>query len=273
MDYRTFINYSLPVLTSVLAFLYLAKDWEAHKNSLRRLAVLLIILSIGVAGVINAFVNDAKARQDREEKRVLARSLETSMKNQENSTKQFISYIDRLSQGISELKTQVETESLKEYADNLQKELVSTKNELASTQKALKKPKIPLSFSFVNGDYDGNPTIITNLPVINNVIHIEFTVINNTEYTALDGEITVFICKACSFSKEPEGFRKLEDRTDRRIFSFQRILPKTHLKTLSLDVEVPSLAPSVDFAVLYRCTNCDTPTHPISGTGKIILLR
>lgn len=91
-------------------------------------------------------------------------------------------------------------------------------------------------------------------------VHVEFTVSNETDVPALDGEITVMICKECKFASEPAGFIKLPGHEDtERIYSFNRILPKTTLKILSVDIRVPPNVNRIEFAVAYRCQNCIIP--------------
>ena len=45
----------LPIIYTLLALLYLAKDWKAHKASSRRIAVSILIVSSGILGIINNY--------------------------------------------------------------------------------------------------------------------------------------------------------------------------------------------------------------------------
>lgn len=266
-----YLNYLLPIVTALLALFYLAKDWESHRKSWRRGAVLGLIILFGIGGTINTYYTSNRTDSERLEAQTqiagLTKAVETANKNQEDNTKQFVEEFGRLSTKVSMLQTQIKTAGLQREAEQLQKEL-------RATQKAMNPPKAVLSFSFARPPSDNFDSVRTvTLPVKDGTTHFEFTVINSGDIPALDGEITLVICDACKFASEPPLFRRLPGQKEtERTFSFERILPQTFLKILSADVRVPPNVDAIEVGIYYRCRNCIIP-EPKANAGTIFLSR
>ena len=260
------LNYLLPITTAFLALLYLLKDWDAHRKSWRRVAVLCVIIAIGIGGTVNNYYAEKRYQLDQEKIAGLQKAVETANKNQEDNTKQFVDAFGKLSQKVADLQTEVSTAGLQKTADQL-------KAELAATQKALIQPKAILAFTFAKSWIDLPAIRKVTLPVKNDIVHVEFTVMNETDTTALDGELTIIICDDCKFASEPPLFVKLPGQRDtHRILKFDRIFAKTELKILSADIQVPSHIDAIEFGVVYRCKNCIIP-EPKANAGIIVLDR
>jgi hypothetical protein len=260
------LTYIIHIATTFLAFLFLAKDWQSHRKSWRRLTVIGLIILIGIGGLVNTHYANKKIDQDQNRIAALKQAVDTANKNQEDNTKQFVNAFGKLSQKVSDLQTQVKTAGLKEEADQLA-------NELRATQKAMTAPKVTLTFSFARARRDGTILRTVTLPAEDGVVHAEFNLINDTEVAAQNGEVTVGLCDACTFASEPAEFHKLPgQRNNERIYYFDRILPKTTLKTMSVDIKVPADASGVEFVVGYRCINCIVP-EPKANNGFIIVSR
>jgi hypothetical protein len=205
------LSYALHIATTFLMLLYLAKDWESHKRSWRRITVIILIVLIGVGGCINTYFGN---------------------------------------KDTSELKT-----------------------ELEATRKALNSPKASLTFTFARPQADLPLLREVNLRVHNGIVHIEFTVVNLMETPALNGELTLIICDECDFASEPPQFKKLPgQKNTHRNFPFDRILPKTELKTLSADIKVPQSMYGMKIGVTYRCVNCIIPEIE-DNTGIVYFSR
>jgi hypothetical protein len=263
------LNYILPFATAFLAVLYLAKDWNAHKKSWRRVTVLCLIIATGIGGAINNIYKDKKAEEqhqsDQSQIAGLQQAVVAANKNQQDNTIQFLDHFDKMSQKLNALQTQLEKAGL-------QKEAAQLKAELAATQKALTPPKATLTFSFETPtDINAPPVRTVTLPVKDGLIHLEFNILNQTDVTALDGEVIILICVDCKFGSEPEGFIKLSGAPGTRNYKFSRILPKAFVKTLSVDIQVPPYAADVEFGVIYRCSNCTILEKP--EIGKVFLSR
>ena len=264
------LTYAINIATIFLALLYLAKDWESHKKSWRRLTVLCLIVLIGVSGIVNThYVNkkiDSQRQADQKTIAGLKEAVDTANRNQEDNTKQFVNAFDKMSQKLNELQTQVKTAGLQKEADQL-------RTELRATQRAMVPPKAALTFTFERPRPDDALLQTVTLPVKNDVVHVEFTVRNETEVPALNGELTLIICNACKFATEPPFFEKLPGQADtQRNYKFDRILPKSELKTLSADIKVPPTGSAVELTVGYRCVNCII-AETKANTGTILLSR
>lgn len=264
------IGLALPVVMALLALFYLAKDWESHRRSWRRFTVLTLIILLGIAGTINTYhkdrKNDDQRREDQKQIATLQKAVETANTNQEDNTRQFVVAFGQLSQKLSVLETQVKTTGLKEEANKL-------RAQLESTQKALNPPKATLTFTFAKPDIDAPPVREVTLPVKNDAVHVEFSIMNTTDVAALNGVLTLRICKACEFASEPKGFTRVPGQPDiERNLGFDRLLPRSESDDLSADIRVPPKTGSVEFGIVYRCVNCDIPA-PKANVGVIRLSR
>jgi hypothetical protein len=251
----------LPIIYTILAFLYLAKDWKDHKTSWRRITVGLLILLSGVLGIINNYYMDKKTAS-------FQAAVETANQNQADNTSRFIALFDTFSKKLSDLQTQVKTEGL-------QKEISQLQGEIEEHRKALVQPKAALTFTFETSPNSSDFVVLRRrtLPIKNDVVRIEFTVFNKTETPALDGELILTIPDKCQFVSEPRDFRKHPGLPEwQRNMPFQRILPKSNLGVFTTDVRVPPLVNSVEFTMTYRCTNCII-SDPKANTGWIYLDR
>jgi hypothetical protein len=76
-------NYILPIVVAGLAGLQLAKDWEAHKASWRRVAVLGLIMASGIGAAIN---NYYVSKRNSEAQRKLEDALARANQNLENQS-------------------------------------------------------------------------------------------------------------------------------------------------------------------------------------------
>lgn len=76
------------------------------------------------------------------------------------------------------------------------KEADELRNELASTRKALNPPKARLTFTFSKANED-RPLQKITLPVNNDVVHVEFSVMNVTDVVAHNPELMLQICQTC----------------------------------------------------------------------------
>jgi hypothetical protein len=103
-------------------------------------------------------------------------------------------------------------------------------------------------------------------------VHVEFTILNNTDVTALDGEINFYICDACKFAKEPPEFQRLSGQSDtQRYLSLASVLPRSWFRILTVDIIPPVYVGSIDIGFSFRCRTCIIPTE--SSKGTVHLLR
>jgi hypothetical protein len=264
MDY---LKYILPICASILAILLLIKDWDALKYNYLRFSALGLIILLGFGGSLNSYFsekrNDRQRQQDNIQLTKLQQALDTSEKNRQSNTQQFLTEFDRLSEKVNNLQTQVKTTEFKKKVTNLQADL-------ESTRKALIAPKAALTFTFPKPHNDAPAIHAITLPVKDNVVHVDFTITNDTDTPALNGELTVIICKSCEFASESIEFKKMAGENNKRFYIFDHIFPKAILKNFSVDVRVPPSINSMQFGISYRCNTCIAPT-PIIGT--ILLSR
>jgi hypothetical protein len=194
-----------------------------------------------------------------------AGSVGGSQQAQTDNTKQFLASLQTLSDKVSDLQTKAATEALRT-------ELANVKGELEKTQKALDPPKAKLLFSFMpyktikldENNTTGEPVTETTLvTAADGSIHVDFTVMNLTEADAVDGEMTLQVCDACKFAKEPAEFQKLPGQDEQQRYkSFNRLLSKVVFTPLSADIIAPPGARSVAIAMYFRCRTCVREQQP-----------
>lgn len=266
------LNYLFYLANCLLWLLYLLKDWDAHKKSWRRVSAICLIIFIGIIGIVNTYYLNLKNERDRQEYKESLRgwkiSFDTVEQNRKDDRNYFYETFGSFQEKLSELKNQMKIVGLQKEADRLTKELEETRNTLNKPE-----PKATLSFTFNKQNIDDPPLRVVTLPVVNDIVHVEFCMKNDTEVAAINGVINLVICKACKFAGDPPGFKKMDTLNGPvYIMKFDRMLPKTESQTMSADIIVPSNAPRVEFGATYRCTNCDTPGSRIN-CGTINLIR
>ena len=255
------IDYFLSVATTGLAIIFICKDWGTFKSRWPRWCALVLTLSIGFLSIAILYKNDHEIGR-------LESALKTSNDNLIKTTQVFINAFDKLNKSFGDLKTQIKTEELRQQVETLQ-------TELASTRKALIKPKANLALTFAKSETDDQNVRSKSLPVVNDVVHLEFSVINQTDTPADDVGVTFRISSGCEYAKEPKGFRKLEGQPENhRYRNFAQIPAKSRVPTMSVDIKVPSKADRMDVGIIYRCSNCDVPdpNNPMV-IGKVYLKR
>jgi hypothetical protein len=269
-------DYILPIGTAFIALLQLAKDWGGHRATWRRAAVLLLIISLGIGGAVNShYARKRSAKQHAEDQKQitgLKTAVDTANKDQRDNTKFFVEAFRGLSQKVSDLQTQVATEKL-------QTKLANVQAELQKTQKALAPgPKAELTFTFfpfTNPPPDtGQPvtpaTSVTLPRHLDRTVHVEFTVLNLTSVDAVDVDLTLQICEACKFGKEPPGWTRLEGQPEtQRLQSFPRSLARSVNPTQSVDVLVPPYIKNFTIGISYRCRTCNIPKELSKGVVHI----
>ncbi len=218
--------YILIVGTVLLGLFSLHKDWHNYKHSWVRKAVMGTLLVVGACSVLkqgrdtrNARSRDEKANKDitalRTEVAGLKGQVKAANDAQTQNTTVFLENLNRLSEKVRELQTQVTTEALR-------KQLAGVQSDLQKTRKALEPaPKASLFATFVPFTNPplgrGHPSAVTEaaLPLNSDgSVHIEFTILNLTEVSAVDGELNLLICDACKFLKEPSDFKRLRSQSE-----------------------------------------------------------
>lgn len=259
-----FSPYLLAASTIVFAAVGIVKDWGDYKHKWMKTSALAAMCVFGVLTFVSVY-------QDRAAERHLEGEVEAANKAQTDNTALYVKSFGELSRQVSDLKTQVKTQEL-------QQKLASVQADLEKTQKALAPgPKTHLTFSFdpPSTSSDGKhaaPTTEVSLPVdTNGIVHVPFDILNTTDVDALDGDVNLVICNACSFAREPDGFTHLTNQPKtERYMAFARVLADTQVGK-TVDIGVPQNVPNVQIGITVRCRTC-TVTRAVS-IGTINLKR
>jgi predicted nucleic acid-binding Zn-ribbon protein len=118
-----YLPIALCVLWGLFELFGLAKDWTAHKRLWRRVLVILLIIGITVLTGINIRKSEIQIAGLRE-------AVNTANQNQKDNTKLFVDVfgkigddIHKLSQDVSDLRTQRNTAEFQKKADQLKADL------------------------------------------------------------------------------------------------------------------------------------------------------
>jgi len=253
---KLLLNYGPYAITTAITLIFLYKDWKSFKKPFLRLTAISLILLLCIVGILNTFFTNIANEA----------AIKTANKNQEENTKQFFKEFDKLSQKIIDLKVDIKTSGLQQKADQLEAEL-------KATQKAMISPKSTLKFTFKVPFSEEDPLVQkVVLPVKDDIVHLDFSIINQTEIPALNGELILTICDDCKFVTDPPRFHKTPGSVEtQRNFTFERILQKTSV-TFNADIKVPSYASKTDIYLNSRCVNCIV-SEPRENRGIILLTR
>jgi hypothetical protein len=260
------MSYLLILGTVLLGLLSLHKDWHNYKPWVRR-AVAAVLLVVGAFSLIKNYRDNQQAQIARTKAANDINTLKTELAElhgqakaandaQTQNTKVFLETLNRLSDKVRDLQTQVKTEDLR-------KQLASVQSDLQKTQKALApEPKAALALSFVPviDPPGGRPSPVTYkaFPLLpDGTVHVEYTIVNFTEVPALDLEITLIVCAQCKFAKEPQDYSHLPGQTDtERNVMYQRLFPMVAFRTCTVDIVPPKDVDDIQIGMKYRCRTC-----------------
>jgi hypothetical protein len=262
------IPYTLALGTIGLGLVEFFRKREEYKSEVLMRSVFAALILMGVLTLVSLYRESAekeetkhKAEQDIQDLKgkveIATKAEQTAIDNQRDNTAAFLKQFQKLSGELGDLKTQVKT-------DALQKKFESVQTELENTQKALAPgPKATLPFTFVpfiNPPFPQHAIPVTNvtLPVNEDgSVHVDFSVLNNTDVDALDGEVILQICDGCRFAKEPANFSKVKGQLEtQRDMRFDRVFRASVLSPLSVDVIIPSNLQLFAVGMQYRCRTC-----------------
>lgn len=267
------VPYLLSLGTILLGLFEIIKDREDYKKARLSRPVAVIFVIVGALQIVS-LRRDAQDRRDAEKNiSDLAGQVKAANKAQTDNTALYVDSFGKMSDKLSGLEVEVRTDALQKKIGTLQSELQNTEKALAPGARA------QLSFTFLPltkaplGETQAFLTSREVVPAADGTVHLEFTVANNTEVDALDGDLSLFICEYCKYAKEPELFTKLPTGTlQERTYHFSQILARTIFAPMSVDVLPPPFARSFTLGVMYRCRTCVLPKSAkgIEGTVQIL---
>jgi uncharacterized protein YlxW (UPF0749 family) len=111
-----YLSIALCVLCALFEGFGLAKDWGAHKRFWRRVVVILLIIGIAVLTVINSHRSQIQIAG-------LTEAVNRANQNQKDNLTKFGDDIRKLSQDVSDLRTQRDTAEFQKKADQLKSNL------------------------------------------------------------------------------------------------------------------------------------------------------
>jgi hypothetical protein len=267
------LPYLLAVGTIAAAAVDLYQKREDYKNKRLRQIVIALFILTAVLTIFGLYHDNAEKDTEKQEADKTNKSLQAKVdaanNAQKDNTAVFLQQFKDLSGEVGDLKTQVKT-------DALQKKLDSVQDELLKTQKAMAPaPKADLEFTFVPfknpiAPFPMVPSKVVELPVDpDGSVHVDFSVINGTDVTAKDVQITLVICDQCKFAKEVEiyagggtqgatsKFEKMPGEWDtHRYIFFPQIQSASYLPTAQVDIIPPPLAAEFMVGIMPRCSTC-----------------
>jgi len=248
---------------SLLPLFEVWKDWDDPGSRKRAFRFVKIVVTF-VAFIIGSFLvnrssKESSAAETQNKGRI--EKLQGSIQTQtDNNDKQY----GRDQAELKDIRGQLDDIKMQVTTADLQKKIAELESKLVKSMEP--KPKASLIFSFypfsMPKDNDDENVAVKQIgaPVApDGSVHVDVGIGNPTSVDAIDGEITIEICGACKFVKIPEGFGRLKGQSETQINKpFTRILAKTVLSPIGIDVTIPSLQ-YVNFTIsmTYRCTTCE----------------
>jgi hypothetical protein len=250
-----FSPYILASATIALAVFELIKDWKDYKQSWLKRSALVAICVVAALTFVSLYQDGQDKRTQREDAKKLEGQVEAANTAQTNNTALFLKSFKDLSQKVGDLQSQVTT-------DALQKKLASVQAELQNTQKALVQPKATPVATFQTDDTRQIPITEMTVARVGVAVSVPFVIYNPSDTAALNGGISVDICKMCTYASEPAGFTKVEGAPEyQRSLPFQHIFAKSAIQLLTLHLNVPFSLSRFGVGVRVNCDNCSPPEY------------
>jgi hypothetical protein len=158
-----------------------------------------------------------------------------------------------LSEKIASLQTKAATQELSQ-------ELDKTRTELREAQSKLVPPRANVFPSFWSPELPTSqlPAVTTTAKLINNTISVDFFAFNKSDTAAMNGVITIRICNACKYAREPEGSRTIKGVEEHdREFPFMIIYPHAGLHKCRAEIIPPEGLEQIPFDTTASCQNCE----------------
>jgi hypothetical protein len=260
------VPYILAIGTILLGAFEIVKDWGEYRALWLRIAVSLVFMVVASLSLASLHHDKQEKKDDKikadGEMKTLQGKVDAANQAQVNNTKLYVDSFQKMSEQISDLKSEVKTEAL-------QKKLAAVQTELQNTQKAMAPgPKAELTFTFVPFSNPAPPAYATpkkevTVPLNSDgSIHVEFSIMNMTGVDALQVELNLVICDQCKFAKEPSGpLTKLPGLKDTiRYLNIPNLEAQEAFQTISLDIIPEPGITEMPIAFTYRCHTC--PVHP-----------
>jgi hypothetical protein len=257
-------NYIIPALTLSLAFMQLLKDWKAHEKWWRRIAVFILIVGLGVAGMVNVRKASDQGNTIRNltstidslnsKTTALESAVKTANTNQVQNTKVFTESLERFSSKLSTLETEVQTADLRNEAARL-------RADLNKTQQALATPRATLTAGLVESSGDvGDPHLFGHVEVLTGQpIPLAIRLVNNSDVSAHKIFLGFRVCAECKFHVEPPGSSHPDGQPEyERTWAYEVATPHTSLPVQQVLLDVPATASSLQIAFFTTCDNCNS---------------
>jgi hypothetical protein len=246
MPLSAWITIAMLAIGSLLPFFEVWKEWDdpgSRKKTFRwvKIGITFVAFIIG-SFLVNRSSKESSVAETENKSRI--EKLQGSVQTQtDNNDKQYA----RDQAELKDIRGQLDDIKMQVTTADLQKKIADLRMKLDKSMEP--KPKASLVFSFYpfsipKDDNDENVTVKQiSAPVApDGSVHVDVGIGNPTSIDAIDGEITIEICGACKFVKMPEGFGRLKGQPETQINKpFARILAKTVLSPIGIDVTIPSL--------------------------------
>jgi hypothetical protein len=261
-------SYALQIALGIVALFAVWKDWRGYKERSQKWgkpAQVLLLIAIIVLLPLSLMDTHYRRKGDYETKERLNTQIENLRDDNKASAKEFASSFSTLYGKFSDLQAKVETGQLLKIDPNLAKEIGETKKELAQAEAKLNQPKAVLVASFPVDFLTQVPISSISIPR-SSPISVTLNIVNTSDVNALNGYVTVEICRGCKFHSEPKNTKPVAGQSPlQRNIEFQHIFGKTALAAITLDIDTPlDGSTSVEISVTSVCETCGvSPTQDL----------
>jgi hypothetical protein len=255
--------------SSAIAFVSLGvigvryKDKYAHPLAAR--AALTIMIVFGCLMGVNTYREQKAASVEEEKTADSISQLTNTVRANAGKTESSLKALDG---DFTDFKDKVKPDELRSEMSDLR----------STMDRVINPPKAKLLFSFeplVNPPLEGRaivPIRDVTLPLNQDgSVHVRFTTINNTDVVALGAQVSIEICRAYKFAKEPEGFTRIAGSPGTTRDHVYGDMPAAGcFPELSVDVIPPANAGRFDVEATYACKTCVVQHERVIGTVHIL---
>lgn len=265
--FSEFVFIPFSICTLMIGLLGLAKDLSKFRKTGAWVYVISLIILFGLSlfkeresrrssldyksqiSALSQEIRDEKASHDRYE-----RIAQTSLSS--------------LNEKLTDLKTQVATEQIRKQLFDTQQDLLQTRLDLATTQRALSPPRAEFVFSIFTksllAENFANPIKEMTVDEQAGVIKIDVASKNTSSVPAINGEFRIRICSDCSYEAEPTNWQSIAETPQDRSVKFNIIGSHVVFQPVTLFIRSPvrCVRHNLEVAFYYECQNCKVEHEP-----------
>ena len=249
------LAYLSPTLGAISSLILLAKEFEEYKaqkhGRLLLMAAYAVLLALLIGGILQTHRSRVQAYNDGQQsvhEKAQATIDRAGLSGQITFAEK---QLELLQAKVGDLQTKSDTQAMR-------KEMAAVRAELTTTQEKLKNPKAHFVATFATQYYNDIPIKQATGERVPEGIRFSVGVLNDSDFTAINPQIALYVCDACSFAVEPAGFERAANGPDNeRVRSILNVKEHSVVQDMTIVVVAPINSTILRFGMKIKCENCD----------------